>query len=423
MSCNRPLGRIEGITKRHLGKCSLMNMQPVGLVSQPVACGRKGRFEMPSILTFRSRSNADGFTLVELLVVIAIIGILVALLLPAIQAAREAGRKTSCSNQMRQMSLSLQNHESSRKMFPSGGIDPWPKIEDYASGGKAFSAPKQGLSWAFQILPYLEQNAVHNLVDTEELPRTQVGLYFCPSRRGPTQNSNTSTTDLGGRWLMDYAALIGSPTRNSIGTKDGPLHNARIRDEATYDENLENGDICERSLLWGGSLAHLSEKTTATYGGPNKDIYPTQGVIVRSSFFVVDNSGASGNPEVHNLQLPKPTAFRQITDGASNTVVLCEKRVAVDRYEGGTIDDDAGWSDGWDYDTLRLAYCRPASDSSAVQGGGGYSNFMTAGSAHTSIFYCAFADGSVHGINYDIDLETLNRLANKSDGDILDDSF
>lgn len=377
---------------------------------------------MRSFIAYRRRSDAGGFTLVELLVVIAIIGVLVALLLPAVQAAREASRRTSCSNQMRQMSLALQNHVSVKRSFPSGGIDPWPRIEDYASGRKAFAAPKQGLSWAYQILPFLEQNAVHDLVDTEELPRTQVSLYFCPSRRGPTQNPNTEE-GLEGRWLMDYAALVGSPTRNSIGTKLGPLHNARIRDEAAYDKGLESGDVCELSLLWGGQLVHLDDSTSDSYSGsPNKAIYPTQGVIVRSSFFVVDGTGANGNPVVHNLQLPKPTAFRQITDGSSNTAVLCEKRIAVDRYEGGSADDDAGWSDGWDFDTLRLAYCRPASDSSPVKGGGGYANSMTAGSAHTGVFYCAFADGSVHGISYDVDLETFNKLANKDDGEIVGDN-
>ncbi|NOZ39083.1 MAG: DUF1559 domain-containing protein [Planctomycetes bacterium] len=317
--------------------------------------------------------------------------------------------------------MALQNHESSKKIFPSGGIDPWPRIEDYASGGRPFSAPKQGLSWAFQILPYLEQNAVHNLVDSQQLPATKVELYFCPSRRGPTQNPSGSSS-LSQRWLMDYAAIVGAPTRNQVGVKNGPLHNARIRDMATYDRYLSDGNICSQNLLWGGTLTHMTPNTSITFGGtPNRIIFPTEGVIVRSSYFVADGTGVAGSPVVHDLQLPKPTSFKQITDGSSNTVVLCEKRIAVSRYEGGSIDDDAGWSDGWDYDTVRLAYCRPASDSGAVKGAS--ASFMTPGSAHSGIFYCAFADGSVHGINYDVDLEAFNRLANKSDGEVLDNIF
>jgi prepilin-type N-terminal cleavage/methylation domain-containing protein len=372
-----------------------------------------------------SRTAAPGFTLVELLVVIAIIGTLVALLLPAVQAAREAGRRTQCGNQMRQMALAMLNHESSKGFFPSGGIDPWPSIEDYASGGKAFAAPKQGLSWAYQILPFLEQNSVHNLVSSDALPRTMVGLYYCPSRRGPTQNHSTrietAAGNLSGRWLMDYAALIGSPTRNEVGDGVGPLHHARIRDIAAYEANIANGDICNSILLWGGSISHMSADVTIKYTGtPTRDIFPTEGVIVRSSYFVSDGTGASGNPVVRDLGLPRPTSFRQISDGASNTAVLCEKRIGADLYDGlnpdgsSRIDDDAGWSDGWDYDTMRLAYCRPLADSSEINGG--YTPFMTAGAAHTGIFNCTYADGSVHSVNYDVDLELFNQLANKADG-------
>ncbi len=376
---------------------------------------------MTSASVRRVRSDDGGFTLVELLVVIAIIGVLVALLLPAIQAAREAARRTQCSNQMRQMSLALQNHESARKIFPSGGIDPWPQIEDYASGSQPFAAPKQGLSWAFQLLPYLEQNAVHNLVDSDQLPLTPVNLYFCPSRRGPTQSL---VPGLEGRWLMDYAALVGAGARNTIGDNTGGLWFAGLRTLPLYEAALASGDSCRDILMWGGDGNGHLENSTVTYNGsPTKQIFPTEGVIVRSSYFVANGTGASGSPVVHNLGLPNPTSFKQITDGASNTAVLCEKRIAAELYfaGGSRLDDDAGWSDGWDFDTLRLAYCQPTSDSGTTKGAGG--SYMSAGSAHTSVFFCAFADGAVHGISYDVDLEAFNKMANKSDGEILDYDF
>lgn len=376
---------------------------------------------MQGAIAKRQGLIVHGFTLVELLVVIAIIGVLVALLLPAVQAAREAARRTQCSNQMRQMSLALQNHESTRKIFPTGGIDPWPRIEDYAAEGKPFAAPKQGLSWAFQILPYLEQNAVHNLVDSQQLPLTPVGLYYCPSRRGPTQSI---ANGLEGRWLMDYAALVGAPARSDVGDPSGPLYRSRIRDITAYNEALGNGRLCSlasANLFWGGSIIHMSADITATFSDYTSPIYPTQGVIVRSSYFVADDTGQTSSPVIHDLQLPGPTKFKQITDGASNTAVLCEKRIDSNFYDGVDdngnvrIDDDAGWSDGWDFDTLRLAYCPPASDSSPPIG----DYQMTPGSAHASIFFCVFADGSVHGLNYDINVEILNRLANKSDGEVV----
>src|SRR5215213_9263319 len=121
-----------------------------------------------------------GFTLVELLVVIAIIGILVALWLPAVQAAREAARRTQCTNHIKQMMLAMHNLESAKKAFPSGGIAPYAAIENYLTDSLSIPRPanpkgaplgpeQQGMSWAYQILPYLEESAVYDLKTTDAL--------------------------------------------------------------------------------------------------------------------------------------------------------------------------------------------------------------------------------------------------------------
>ena len=102
----------------------------------------------------RCTKRHRGFTLVELLVVIAIIGVLVALLLPAVQAAREAARRTECQNHLKQMGVALQNYHDSIKRFPSGGTVPWPGLVNSTT-----HALGPGGCWMFLILPFMEQQA------------------------------------------------------------------------------------------------------------------------------------------------------------------------------------------------------------------------------------------------------------------------
>ena len=164
------------------------------------------------------RRNRCGFTLVELLVVVAIISILVTLLLPAVQAAREAARRTYCMNQLKQIGLAVLNHVSSRRVFPTGGNTPWPNIEDYTQHGVPYGPSRQGLGWAFQILPYLEEGPTHAIDTQAELAATPINGYFCPSRRGPTFHASdrsstcpsrgTIATTSSKRWLSDYAGAV-----------------------------------------------------------------------------------------------------------------------------------------------------------------------------------------------------------------------
>ena len=135
------------------------------------------------------RSGHRGFTLVELLVVIAIIGILVSLLLPAVQAAREAARRLQCSNQVRQLALAALLHVDSRQYLPSGGWG-WNWVGDPDRGfGK-----KQPGSWVYSTLPYLEEEALWsmgkgetNLVTKKQIltrmNENQPAAFICPTRR------------------------------------------------------------------------------------------------------------------------------------------------------------------------------------------------------------------------------------------------
>ncbi len=100
-------------------------------------------------MIFSDRRRARGFTLVELLVVIAIIGVLVALLLPAIQAARESARRSECMNHLKQIGLAIQNHHDAKKQYPMG-----------RNGRNSMS-----VSWAYFLLPQIEEPALYDAYD------------------------------------------------------------------------------------------------------------------------------------------------------------------------------------------------------------------------------------------------------------------
>ncbi len=128
------------------------------------------------------------FTLIELLVVIAIIAVLIALLLPAVQNAREAARRTQCKNNLKQIGLALHNYHDTYRMFPSG----WIAVDD--TGAPSAHEGTSGVGWATMILPYIEQanvysqfNASLRLTDPANAAflRNQIASYKCPSDPQP----------------------------------------------------------------------------------------------------------------------------------------------------------------------------------------------------------------------------------------------
>jgi prepilin-type N-terminal cleavage/methylation domain-containing protein/prepilin-type processing-associated H-X9-DG protein len=148
------------------------------------------------------------FTLVELLVVIAIIGILIALLLPAVQAAREAARRSQCANNLKQISLGVLNYHDTYKLFPPGLVDPRPQPPPTPN----FTAQNGQWSWGATVLPYIEQEALYEQVNPAKgttcpalgsgdvrVPLLTKGIptYMCPSDPGPPQNSLLGGTSAG----------------------------------------------------------------------------------------------------------------------------------------------------------------------------------------------------------------------------------
>ncbi|MFM7072143.1 MAG: DUF1559 domain-containing protein [Planctomycetota bacterium] len=157
------------------------------------------------------RNRRSGFTLVELLVVIAIIGVLVALLLPAVQAAREAARRTQCTNNLKQMGLAFHNHHDTYGFLPHGGRG-WTDPPTYING-TAQVGLTQLAGWGFQILPFIEQNALWEgsgkTTDADrqiQVISTPVAAFFCPTRRAPKVLPAT------GNWYAPSGTFPHAPT-------------------------------------------------------------------------------------------------------------------------------------------------------------------------------------------------------------------
>ena len=324
----------------------------------------------------RCGKKATGFTLVELLVVIAIIGILVALLLPAVQAAREASRRTQCKNQVKQLALGCVVHQEALRHFPTGGWG-WDWVGDPDRG----FGPDQPGSWMFNILPYMEQGPLHDLgsdgnPDTitpqqmegaSQVIQSPLAILTCPTRRPVvpfkrqfTYINANSRMDAVGR--SDYAANSG-PTINEL--EPGPSSYERAKSHRWSSDSRQD-------VLMG--ISH--QRSEVRVG--------------------------------------------QIEDGTSNTYLIGEKHVRPMHYETGQDGgDDETWCSGFVNDNARVGRFTPVGDSDNFQISNSRFRF---GSAHPAGWNVAFCDGSVHFLSFDINETTHLRLSHRSDGEVADRS-
>jgi prepilin-type N-terminal cleavage/methylation domain-containing protein/prepilin-type processing-associated H-X9-DG protein len=334
---------------------------------------------VPNALSLRRRA----FTLVELLVVIAIIGILVALLLPAVQYARESARRTECSNNLSQIAKAIHLHQDTLRVLPTGGDMPWPSFALNRDANGNFFGPKmQGVGWAFQILPFYESSNIMSQrgvddADTEtRIMGSPLPGYFCPSRRRNAKQ--------GGRVLMDYAA-------------------------ATPSNDLSNTDDSnsQYNTMFRGYAFDIGQAQNQTYSG----------AIVRTNWNVATGTSVGST---------SPITLDNIKDGTSSTILVGEKRLIPAQYMSGAWHDDRGWTDGWDPDIMRLTSAPFGPDISAQRdqdsgtvGDIGY-HF---GSAHATGMNTAFADGSVKFVPYTMNRINFQRMGHRSDSQVVDMRF
>jgi len=256
----------------------------------------------------------SGFTLVELLVVIAIIGVLVALLLPAVQAAREAARRSQCVNNIKQLGLAAHNAHDTYKVFPPAS----------ASGGAhnsrvARKGPYQNLagSFFFHILPYIEQSSLYdgaiaaggnmdNTVNSKQVYRYIIEAYRCPSGRSPGSSTGYGypTGPDGTHAISNYGAnymVFGQRTATTNG--EGATRMAMVTDGTSNTVFFgERYGQCagSRSSLWANSSA--SWVPQICYGvNPTDEICPKfQTTPIYTSAVHATNGGNSSHPGVMN---------------------------------------------------------------------------------------------------------------------------
>lgn len=314
-----------------------------------------------------------GFTLVELLVVIAIIGVLMGLLLPAVQQAREAARTIQCTNNLKQLAIAAKNHESAITSYPTGGWHYY-MVGD-ADRGMGVSQPG---SWLFCILPYMEHAALYQLSALGENPdaapssrkkengktliTTSIPTFHCTTRRKPKLYSYCNSGTIG--------KIYNANTPSSVSRGD-------------YAANI--GDQSSSETTSTTQPASYPEAVNFAFTPPTSHT----GIVYR--FSAITGS--------------------DITDGQTNTFFCGEKYLMPGHYESGQCAaDNEGVFFGCDNDNQRTSYAQPAQDRA------GFNDTSRWGSAHPGATGMAMCDASVRRISYSTELSIWRNMSNRQDG-------
>jgi prepilin-type N-terminal cleavage/methylation domain-containing protein/prepilin-type processing-associated H-X9-DG protein len=334
------------------------------------------------------------FTLVELLVVIAIIGILIALLLPAVQAAREAARRIRCVAQLKQIAAAALNHESAHSQLPTSGWG-WKWLGDPEFGVDR----RQPGSWVFNLLPYMEQTTLYNLqrgtrpslsdpvrlAAAKTVVTTPYAGLNCPSRRAPdVWPCNPSQ--------VYFCELLQRCTRTDYAGNGGSVWTNCGSNGSTWSESSGDGPASRadaESATGKSNFAKVADKANGVFYAGSE------------------------------------TRMSDIEDGTNMTYLFGEKYLDLDYYATGqSLGDNESMYMGDNGDVVRWGSTiypplRDADWEKTYPHPGGSDRlcyWRYFGSPHPGGVNMAFCDGSVRAIPYDVDPEIHARLANRKDG-------
>ncbi len=343
--------------------------------------------------SFRVRklsARPTAFTLVELLVVIAIIGVLVALLLPAVQAAREAARRMSCSNNLKNIALGVITFEGAQKTFPYsvhygiGRNSPACQVpSEYCD------IPKTGKGWIVDILPYIEQQNMYNQMK----PGIEDSKGFKVRASHPDRGFGMGRPEVR-EVTGNQLGLLTCPSDPSVGPRDDLWWWVGFETASTsYKGSLGSNPIVPSlgGNLWtpgNGFGLDASENPLPDCHGSSK--HRCNGIFWRNSYY-------------------DPVELRNVSDGTSNTFMIGESIVQQDLHSA------AYFSDGdWATCAIQLNFTLEADvEEYKAQ----WFNFRGFASRHPGGAQFAMVDGSVHFIVEGVDQRTYEALATKDGGE------